>query len=225
MIKRRQRTYRPHFRSLAMAGYPQPGRKRLKVSLNIGKKRAQGDILRPISPAHVRQITDTWMPHLAGQEDERWNWAKFADDYPDGRGWQQFVLLAEARVQGAIIIGNARDMRSPANTGAQGCYIEYLATAPWNRVDEEGNRIDSRFGRIAPVGKLLMAHAIVVSLELGHEGRMGWHSKNGSIEWYEKTFPGIWCGGPDATEDGLPYYEIGTKLAQTLAEEMAPFFE
>jgi len=93
--------------------------------------------------------------------------------------------------------------------------MEYVATAPWNRLDEQGRRIDTRFARVVPVGRLLVGVAIRLSRELGWDGRLGWHSKAGAEKWYKEALPGVWAGGPDLEEDGFEYFEISSDVATT----------
>jgi hypothetical protein len=194
--------------------------KNVIVWLRISEQDLEGQIIRPIAPEQASMISQTWQPGLNGQEDGGWDWGALVLDYPDGQGWQQFAIVAAGLYQGAAIVKEAAEMRSPANTGTVGSYLEYMATAPWNRLDERRRRIDTRFDRATPIGQLLMLGAIKVSLGLGHEGRLGWHSKIGAVPWYEKTFPGVWCGGPDATENGLPYYEIDAPVAAAFVRDI-----
>jgi hypothetical protein len=101
------------------------------------------------------------------------------------------------------------------NTDVLGIYIEYLATAPWNRKNENGQRIDTRHSRVAPVGRRLVEVAIELSTQLGFEGRMGWHSKPGAESWYKDTFPGLFdFGVDDDGGDGLLYFEISREIAE-----------
>jgi hypothetical protein len=112
-----------------------------------------------------------------------------------------------------MIVRCSTQMRSPVNTDTLGVYIEYMATAPWNRLDDKEQRIDERFPRVVPVGRLLVGMAIRLSRELGSNGRIGWHSKPRAEKWYRDRFPGIWAGGPDVEEDGLLYFEVSQSVA------------
>jgi hypothetical protein len=187
----------------------------LKVRLWQGGNEVAAQILRPMALEHVRAIQETWPPGLPGEEDEAWEWSSIRTEHPDGDGWQQFVPVYDNRVQGAMVVREkwTEQMRSPGNIGFEGSYIEYLAAAPWNRKNAQDQRIDTRFEPVTPVGKVLLACALNVSKELGMEGRIGWHSLMKATSWYERTLPGLWCGGPDLDEAGLPYYELDAAAA------------
>ena len=190
-------------------GYP------VRVKLKVDGAQAIGLVSSPILDVSVTEVAELWPHGLVRQDDERWDWATLVRQHPDGTDWRQFQLTAAERVQGLLIVQSSWPTRSPANTGTLGAYMEYVATAPWNRLDEQGRRIDERFARVTPVGRLLVGVAISLSRQLGWEGRMGWHSKPGAETWYKDVLPGLWAGGPDLEEDGLEYFEISADVATT----------
>jgi GNAT superfamily N-acetyltransferase len=78
-------------------------------------------------------------------------------------------------------------------------YINYVATAPWNRRDSRG------FGRLRGVGTSLMEWAAQYSREVGCEGRLGLHSLRSSDAFYDHLrFRNF---GIDAAHRGMRYFE------------------
>jgi hypothetical protein len=185
------------------------------VRVRVDGIRTIGLVSSPIPGTAVAEVAILWPPGLVGQVDSGWDWAALVQQHPDGAEWRQFQLTAAEHVQGLLIVRSLWATRSPANTGMSGAYMEYVATAPWNRLDEYGRRVDERFGRVAPVGRLLVGAAIDLSCKLGWSGRLGWHSKPGAEKWYKDVLPGIWAGGPDLEEEGLEYFEISPDVAAT----------
>ena len=81
-------------------------------------------------------------------------------------------------------------------------YVEYLASALWNRRSLE----DPPF--FEGVGIALLFFARQRSVELGYGGRVGLHSLPNSEAFYHRcNMPNY---GPDPDKDELVYFEYGT---------------
>lgn len=78
-------------------------------------------------------------------------------------------------------------------------YIEYVATAPWNRPTAGEDAI------FKGIGPALLRHAVLRSLALGRLGRVTLHSVPKAVAFYERL--GLAHGGPDPIADGLEYFE------------------
>jgi len=80
-------------------------------------------------------------------------------------------------------------------------YLEFLATAPWNRPEFQ------QPVRLKGCGRIFTLAAIEVSRALGGKGRIGLHSLPAAEEFYERK-----CGmtrlGPDAAHQNLVYFEM-----------------
>ncbi len=173
----------------------------MQVLLRQAGKPIYGQVLREIVSA--QEVATLWPAGLAGEDDESWDWPTLVTDHPAG-AWEHFELQAAGRTQGLMIVKREVEFRAPANTARSGGYIEYVAAAPWNRPPTG----DTRFERLTPVGLVMIGTAIQLSVELGHEGRLAWHSKPGAESWYRANLPGLWSGGPDVSEDGFEYFEL-----------------
>ena len=198
------------------------------VDSSGGKVREVGKIVRPICEDVLVQHQDQWVQHLADQEDCSWQWRSWVeedDDLRDGNGCRHYALLRGETACGLMI---ARDtskapFQAPENDLEDGVYVEYLAAAPWNRTVKDGVRICETQPRVAPVGKLLMWKAIMLSKHVGHEGRVSWHSKKDAVDtymgWFKKSSP-----TDIHTMDGedWPYFEISPAEALAFVSEIAP---
>ena len=179
----------------------------MHVLLSRNGEPATGRVLREIVSAD--EVAHTWPLGLAGEDDATWHWPALVAEHAT-EAWARFELQADGRAQGLMILKRQQELRAPGNTALSGCYIEYLAAAPWNRPPTG----DKRFERVTPVGLVMLNVAICLSVALGQDGRLGWHSKPGAEEWYKKSLPGLWLGGPDISEDGLEYFELSSLAAR-----------
>lgn len=81
-------------------------------------------------------------------------------------------------------------------------YVEYLASAPWNRKEIQ------RPPRYQGVGTNLLRYARVRSVELGYSGRVGLHSLPGSVKFYENQLMENF--GPDEGNDDARLFRVRT---------------
>jgi hypothetical protein len=89
--------------------------------------------------------------------------------------------------------------RVQAHKGLDICYVELLATAPWNRPKFSAKP------KYKGVGRQLMATALSLSVDLEFKGRVGLHSLPESESWYP-PLGFIDCGFDDAKK--LQYFEM-----------------
>lgn len=80
-------------------------------------------------------------------------------------------------------------------------YVDFVATAPWNRAELQ------QPPRFRGVGQVFMLVAIEASRAVGFKGRIGLHSLPKAEDFYEKR-----CGftrlGPDSSHQNLTYFEM-----------------
>ena len=104
------------------------------------------------------------------------------------------------------------------------CYLELLASAPWDRGTLK-EKIDCGRPRITPVGSCLLWQAVQLSRELGHEGRLGWHSLETAVRDYAKAFgSGLQTLGIDY-EKGMEWLEVSARAASAFQSRMEPYLE
>jgi len=111
-------------------------------------------------------------------EDANWDWNIKATVTEGLLAYDQFVIEVNGETQGMMIIETAKKT-SKLQTGKPIVYIEYLASAPWNR------KAILETPKYGLVGKMLFSQAIGESVEKGFNGRVGLHSLPGAYRWYE----------------------------------------
>ncbi|MEM9766489.1 MAG: hypothetical protein AAF892_01230 [Cyanobacteria bacterium P01_D01_bin.71] len=153
-----------------------------------------------LTQAHVEQIDAIWRDILreAQQPDVSWDWAyKLRLALGDSR-YEAYGIEQDGLVQGVVLL-ETQWHRSWLPQRSRLVYVEYLASAPWNRRPIE----DPPYLR--KVGRALLLLARQRSVELGYEGRIGLHSLPGAEGFYHR-YNMLDCG-PDPDQDGLVYFE------------------
>jgi len=139
----------------------------------------------------------SWVAFLTFRriENGHWDW-RFKRVDRTNQTHRLFAIAQNRRVQGLMAIRNALD-RSRSQGGQPLLYVDYIETAPWNRMRLPGYR------KYGAVGTLLMREAALASLAIGYEGRVGLHSLPKAKEFYERI--GMTDRGIDANPQ--PGYE------------------
>lgn len=129
-------------------------------------------------------------------DDAHWQWlAKSFHYHSDDFRW--FFLIADGQPQGACLIYFPKDS---AIDGQNIFYIEYVATAPWNRQNPIAER------RFKGVGKLLVDFARDYGVQqLGLRYGYCLHALPKAIPFYLSV--GM-VAFPIRDKDGLPYFEL-----------------
>ena len=134
-------------------------------------------------------------------EDLHWDWKKKTDWSRSLMALQRFALTCDRELQGLMLLNMAKYSKLPSQVGRHLAYIEFVATAPWNRPDLVGQP------RFRGVGLALMRVAVEVSRAESFRGRVGLHSLPQACRFYREA-----CGmtdlGPDASYDKLTYFEM-----------------
>lgn len=155
-----------------------------------------------LTQEQVGQIDAIWTGLLqeTGQPDARWNWAyKLRLAVNDDR-YEAYGIEFEALLQGVILL-ETQWHRSWLPQRFPLVYVEYLASAPWNR------RLLEDPPYLVGVGRALLLFARQRSVELGYGGRVGLHALPGAEVFYRRhDMPDY---GPDMDKDGLVYFEYG----------------
>ncbi|KWF21671.1 N-acetyltransferase [Burkholderia pseudomultivorans] len=138
-------------------------------------------------------------------EDWHWEWSRKAFQCK-GPQYEWFYMIAEGRVQGIAIIYHPEPSRMNGNDIF---YIDYLATARWNR-DRPGYK--KQFGR---VGSLLLSHCIDYSVnDLGYQPGFCLHSLPNAEAYYLKI--GMTDLGLDPGKENLRFFEAQEDAANAL---------
>uniref|UniRef100_A0A8T6QJ72 GNAT family N-acetyltransferase n=1 Tax=Lyngbya confervoides BDU141951 TaxID=1574623 RepID=A0A8T6QJ72_9CYAN len=132
------------------------------------------------------------------QPDADWNWAYKLQLAVNDERYEVYGMELEALLQGVILL-ETQWHRSWLPQRFPLVYVEYLASAPWNR------RLIEDPPYLVGVGRALLLFARQRSLELGYGGRVGLHSLPGAEAFYHRyQMPDY---GPDPDKGGLVYFE------------------
>jgi GNAT superfamily N-acetyltransferase len=160
-------------------------------------------IIHPLTPRHLSQLA-AWRPILERhrEEDASWDWSAILAEHltTGGRTFESFGIVCRGKLQGAMLLGQGE--RTSRASGRPIVYVEYIATAPWNRSTIEAQ------SRFKGAGTELLAAAVEWSRHMQCEGALGLHSKPRALGFYGRQ--GFRDLGPDARELGLHYLEINT---------------
>jgi hypothetical protein len=193
------------------------------------------DVLDGIDPAHLDNIEKAWRPIIKRQRDralleyfqlpasqqiasnyfailerlgvpdEHWDWRQKVA-IASGTSRRPYSIVQGLDVEGVMILLNGKTSRAhPA--GSQLVYVDYVATAPWNRRQIQNPE------RMRGVGSLLLGTAVDASRMLGWDGRCGLHSLPSAESFYRKI--GMKEFGPDSNYHGLVYFEFDAFAATT----------
>lgn len=147
-------------------------------------------------------------------EDFHWDWRKLNAIFAARSGCSALAIECDGHAQGLMIIDTENHASHLAPKGQPIAYVEFLASAPWNR----GTFIPSvQFG---VTGYALIATAISISRRNSLEGRVGLHSVSGSVSFYA-TKCGMTSLGPDARKKGLVYLEMSNQQADAFLAKLA----
>jgi hypothetical protein len=149
--------------------------------------------------------------HLAGilreteQPDASWDWAyKLRLALNDDR-YEAYGIEFEALLQGVILL-ETQWHRSWLPQRFPLVYVEYLASAPWNR------RLLEDPSYLIGVGRALVLFARQRSVEVGYGGRVGLHALPGAEAFYRRYDMPDYGPDPDTDTDtdGLVCFKYAT---------------
>jgi hypothetical protein len=161
-------------------------------------------VIRDLDPERLVASEERWGPGRGivkeamtrlgkYMENSHWDWRNKVERVVEGK-----LLLTglecEGELQGLVALATL-PRYSCLTAGSQAMYIDYIETAPWNL------RIPGP-PRFEGVGTILLADAILLSRELGHEGRVSLHSLPSAESWYLKR-----CRMTDLGQDPA-YYDL-----------------
>lgn len=185
----------------------------------------RAEVYGEIAKRQLLEIESTWQRAFeqrmtvtpldqVGDEDLDWRWDAKAQMIADSDGsLEGYSIMIGDSLEGVMMLnvdweGSSRHRES---FGKRLVYVEYVATAPWNRPHPEGKP-----GRIRGVGATLLSLAAAVSLqEPGCDGRIGLHSLPGAEVFYHNS--GLTDFGQDPAAEELHYFELSANEAIALA--------
>jgi len=175
-----------------------------------------------ISEKHLGLWRASWLPAMQQRredlkkkqipkdkwtEDLHWDWDLKLQNIEGLLAYRTFCLVCRDEVQGLMILNLTKSARLASQVGKPLAYVEFLATAPWNRKELTASPI------FRGVGGVLMYAAIQVSLEEEFHGRVGLHSLSRANEFYQNVC-GMTLVGPDPHYQNLCYFEMTADQAK-----------
>jgi len=184
-----------------------------KVYLREGRSGnlIEASLFDEVTPDHLVLWDRDWVPamqaYCAGKppgqkpEDSHWDWRQKSKEVTGILGYHSFALVCQKKLQGLMVTNDVTSARLPAQFGKPLIYVEFVATAPWNRPKVQDPP------RYRGVGHVFVLAAIETSRDAGFKGRVGLHSLPDSESFYEEK-----CGftrlGPDSSHQNLSYFEL-----------------
>ena len=186
------------------------------------------ELLDAITEKQLADWEAEWMPALfnalqrlnrAGIERARWpqsrhwDWRRKAAGLQHMLGSPGFSIMCGGVTQGMMLTDTVtRRCRIERQVGKNLVYVSFVENAPWNRKE----LFDPP--RYQGVGSILMRAAVELSKEHEFKGRLGLHSLPQANGFYANV-----CGmsdlGPDASYEGLRYFEMTPEQAEAFIEK------
>lgn len=149
-----------------------------------------------------------WEERAKGNvQDSHWDWVKKAK--AEGQ-FDSFAIECGDMTQALMLIDRRPHRARLCNQYVELCYVELIASAPWNRI-KFGSEPKYKGG-----GRALIATAISLSVELEQNGRLGLHSLPESMSWY-CSLGFTDCGFDEAKE--MQYFELTENAAEAFLQK------
>lgn len=131
-------------------------------------------------------------------EDQHWEWRSKCS-MPQETDYRVFSLLNRSEVEAAMVLRVGLASRAEAQR-LPVVYVDYLAVAPWNRIQLQDPP------RLRNLGTIMLGAAVEVSRLAGFEGRCGLHSLPQAEGFYRRI--GMRDLGVDNEYQELRYFEF-----------------
>lgn len=180
---------------------------RQSIQIETGAGAFVSGLVRTMSQIHLVQIETIWQGMLreTQQPDMDWSWAYKLRLAARESRFEAYVIEIDQLAHGVMLLETEWHRSQLDGQGEERLplvYVEYLASAPWNR------RVIEDPPYFVGIGRTLLMFARQRSVELGYGGRLGLHSILESEAFYHRQeMPDY---GADADKDGLVYFEYGT---------------
>lgn len=176
----------------------------------------EGALFTQISDEHLLHWDKEWVPafrshrqepNLQIPEDAHWDWRAKATYWRPLLGYKSFAVMCEYQLQGLMVTNDVSSAKLSQQFGKPMVYVEFVATAPWNRPSFESPP------RFRGTGRILIWAAVELSFASGFKGRVGLHALPNAESFYESK-----CGftrlGRDSSHQNLTYFELSENNAE-----------
>ena len=199
----------------------------MNVSTVYLKRGATGELVEAsladeVTDAHLSLWDNTWSPVMQAYcanrtltdkpEDHHWDWRQKAGWWRPLLGYRSFALLCRNELQGLMLASDFKSARLQAQFGKPVVYVEFLATAPWNRPELE------KPTRYRGIGTVMIAAAVEMSFESGYRGRVALHSLPAAEPFYLESCKMTELG-KDAAHHHLMYFEMTSTQAEAFRQK------
>lgn len=140
----------------------------------------EASLFDEVSDEHLALWDASWAPAMQAHkanlpvsdtpEDSHWNWKHKANSWRTLLGYQSYALVCGGELQGLMLTNDITSARLPEQFGKPLAYVQFVATAPWNRPELQDPP------KFRGVGRIFILAAIQASLDAGYKGRIGLHS-------------------------------------------------
>jgi hypothetical protein len=158
---------------------------------------------------------------LGEQGDAKWDWQTLLDaERSFSPQTTCYAIVANGLYQGLMITGANEPSNLTQGLAGRLLYVNYLASAPWNRSDFRTRRAKSPPVKLSGVGLFFILYAIQISRAYGLEGRIGLHALEGAIEFYVRACHFTFIGSqPIRPDPPYPWLELPAISASYLSRK------
>jgi hypothetical protein len=171
----------------------------------------EASLFDELTAEHLALWEKSWVPAMQDHcqslhrdkrpEDSHWDWRNKSEAWEGYLGYRTFALVCRGELQGMMMINDLVSARLPEQFGKPLIYVEFVATAPWNRPEVQSPP------RYRGAGQVFILTAVEASRDAGFKGRVGLHSLPQAEGFYEQR-----CGftrlGRDSSHENLIYFEM-----------------
>lgn len=142
--------------------------------------------------------------------DSCWNWEQIVHQHDPGYTRHTFYLVCNNSVQGALHAKFPK--QSQLSSDSELVYVDFIATAPWNR------NIPGHPKQFSGIGTKLMIYVMQFSQSAGYSGIIGLHSLKQAEDFY-RAMEMVELGH-DESYGNMLYFEMPTnKVAKHLPSQ------
>jgi hypothetical protein len=118
------------------------------------------------------------IPKEKWPQDAHWKWDHKITQTRGILAYESYCIARGDRIDGLMLVSLTKTSRMPARLGQELVYINFVATAPWNRSSLVAAP------EVRGVGSIFVNVAIQLSDAQGFKGRIGLHSLPGAYDFY-----------------------------------------
>lgn len=168
--------------------------------LRVADDQVVDAVLTNLSQTHLSDFEAMWKHRLnsSTEEDYHWDWVRKSSLTDSILSYEKYAIECEQITQGMMMIETDWH-RSRIEPGKNIIYVDFVATAPWNRPSIQSPP------QYRGVGSALLRFARLRSVALEYGGRVSLHALSEAETFYKKQ--GMMNFGTDPDKENLVYFE------------------